>query len=114
VIDEFTRISPPGVNEQTWLDAVHETHSMLVTVTGANLLDIRQMQSLRAELEQALGRAKVRPETAPDELAGVWNAVADRAEFLLQEGSSGRREGHPRPVILPPRPVKRRAVQGEP
>jgi hypothetical protein len=32
--------------------------------------------------------------------------MADRADFVLQEGISGRRKGHPRPALLPPRPVK--------
>ncbi len=106
VIDALAEIAPPGVNGQAWRDAVRETHSMLVSVTGANLLDIRQMQSLRAELDQAVARARAHPETARDELAGVWNDISDRAEFLLQEGSSGRRRSHPRPAILPPRPIK--------
>lgn len=106
VIDALAGIAPPGVNVQSWCNAVLETHSMLVSVTGANLLDLPQMQSLRAELEQSVVRAQAHPETAQDELAGVWNAMSDRAEFLLQEGSSGRRRGHPRPAILPPRPVR--------
>ena len=113
VIDALAGIEPPGVDGQAWRDAVRETHSMLVSVTGANLLDVRQMQSLRAELEQAVARARARPETARDELAGVWNAMSTRAEFLLQEGSSGRRKAHPRPAILPPRPAKRRSPRSD-
>jgi hypothetical protein len=108
VIDGLAEIAPPGVNGQDWRIAVQETHSMLVSVTGANLLDLQQMQLLRVELEQAVARARGRPETARDELARVWNTISDRAEFLLQEGSSGRRKGHPRPAILPPRPVKQK------
>ena len=110
VIDAIAKVAPPGVDGQAWRDAVRETHSMLVSVTGANLLDIEQMQSLRAELEQAVARAETQPETARDELAGVWNAMSERVEFLLEEGSSGRRKAHSRPTILPPRPVKRRGT----
>jgi hypothetical protein len=110
VIDALAETAPPGVNGQTWRDAVRETHNMLVLVTGANLLDIRQMQSLRDELEQVVARARAHPETARDELAGVWNAMSDRAEFLLQEGSSGRRKTQLRPAILPPRPAKRQGA----
>ena len=79
---------------------------MLVSVTGANLLDLRQMEALREELRQITARARDHPEAARDELAGIWNAMSDRAEFVLQEGTSGRKKGHPRPAILPPRPVK--------
>jgi hypothetical protein len=111
VIDEFAGIKPPGVDEQAWGNAVGDTRSMLVSVTGANLLDVRQMQLLRAELEHAVARAKSHPETALDELAGIWNAMSDRAEFVLQEGVSGRRKAHTRPAILPPRPAKKRGSQ---
>ena len=104
----LSTIAPPGVDGQAWRDAVEETHKMLLSVTGANLLDVRQMQALRAELEQAVARARTQPEKARAELAGIWNTMSDRAEFLLQEGSSGRRKAHPRPSILPPRPVKQR------
>jgi hypothetical protein len=79
---------------------------MLVSVLSANLLDLRQMKLLRDELKQTVERARLHPETARDELASVWNAMADRAEFVLQDGTSGRRKGHPRPAILPPRPLK--------
>jgi len=113
VIDELAKVVPPGVDGQAWRDAVWETHSMLVSVTGANLLDIQQMQSLRAELELAVARARAHPETARDELAAVWSAMSDRAEFLLEEGSSGRRRAHPRPTILPPLPVKRRGTNAD-
>ena len=103
VIDHLAGIIPPGVDAGAWQEAVRETHAMLVSVLSANLLDVRQMQELRDELEQTVEPARLHPETARDELAGVWTAMADRAEFVLQEGTSGRRKGHPRPAILPPR-----------
>jgi hypothetical protein len=111
IIDELASIEPPGVDDEAWDNAVKDTHSMLVSVTGANLLEIQQMQLLRAELQQTVARARSHPETAPDELAGIWNAMSDRAEFVLQEGVSGRRKAHTRPAILPPRPAKKRGSQ---
>jgi hypothetical protein len=86
---------------------------MLVTVLSANLLDVQQMQLLHDELEQTVERARLHPETARAELASVWTAMADRAEFVLQAGTSGRRKGHPRPAILPPRQVKKRDARPE-
>jgi hypothetical protein len=80
-------------------------------VTAANLLDLKQMEALREELKQAVDRARNRPETARDELAGIWNAMADRAGFVLQEGTSGRKKGHSRPAILPPRPDRSKSPQ---
>ncbi len=106
VIDPLAEIIPPEVDARTWQDAVRETHSMLVAVLSANLLDVQQMQLLRDELKQTVERAQLHPETARAELASVWTAMADRAEFVLQAGTSGRRKGHPRPAILPPQQVK--------
>ena len=106
VVDPLADIKPSGVDARAWREAVMETHAMLVSVTGANLLDLRQMEALREELRQTVARARDHPEVARDELAGIWNAMSDRAEFVLQEGTSGRKKGHPRPAILPPRPLK--------
>ena len=111
VIDSLAQIVPQGMNAETWRRTVQQTHDMLVTVTSANLLDVEQMRALRDELQRAVARAAAHPETSRDELAGVWNAMADRAEFVLQDGTSGRRKGHPRPAILPPRPSKDTVVR---
>jgi hypothetical protein len=103
-IDALADTPPPGVTAGDWRDAVRETHDLLVTVTGSNLLDRQQMLSLRQELEQTVARAQAHPETARDELAGVWNLVADRAEFVFRDGRSATGMRHVRPRILPPRP----------
>ncbi len=103
-IDPMGEILPPDVSPESWRDAVRQTHAMLQTVTASNLLDIGEMRALRDELDQAVGRARARPETAVAELAGVWNAIADRAEFLLRDSRSRSGDRHPRPALLPPRP----------
>ena len=60
----------------------------------------------RAEADRRAGR--LHPETARDELASVWTAMADRAEFVLQEGTSGRRRAIPDPrSCLPGRSKKK-------
>ena len=104
VIDSIREMVPYGVDAQVWRDAVRETHEMLTAVTGSNLLSLAQMKSLREELEQIVSRVRAHPETAREELAGVWNNMADRAEFVLKDGGSGHRKERPRPAILPPRP----------
>jgi hypothetical protein len=103
VIDALADTPPPGVTARDWREAVRETHDLLVTVTGSNLLDRQQMLSLRQELEQTVARAQAQPETARDELAGVWNLVADRAGFVFRNGRSASGMRHIRPRILPPR-----------
>ncbi len=113
-IDPMAEIVPPGVDSTAWRDAVRRTHDMLLTVTSSNLLGIGEMQTLRAELDQTVSRARAHPETAVAELAGVWNTIADRAEFLLKDTRSQSGDRHPRPKILPPRPTKSRATpQGD-
>jgi hypothetical protein len=107
-IDPLAEIVPPGIDPRSWKDAVAATHSMLVSVTGSNLLDLPQMESLRDELHEVVARSRAHPEYAPRELAWVWDAMSDRADFVLEEGSSGRHKGHSRPEILPPRPVPAR------
>jgi hypothetical protein len=103
MIDSLAEFVPAGLDPQGWRNAVRETHEMLADVTSANLLSLEQMESLRDELLATVHRARAHPETASHELAGVWNAMSDRAEFLLKEGASGRRKPHTRPSILPPR-----------
>jgi len=105
-IDPLAEIAPPAVDSRAWRDALQETHALLVTATSSNLLEIKDMQQLRAELAQAVARARARPETAVGELALIWNTLSDRAEFLLMDSRSASGERHPRPKILPPRPKK--------
>ena len=105
-IEPLRSIMPPGVDRSAWRDAVDQTRAMLITVTGSNLLDVKDMDRLRAELSQHVDRARDHPETALGELAEIWNEVADRGEFLLRDSRSLSGDRHPRPKILPPRPVK--------
>jgi hypothetical protein len=105
-IDPLRSIVPPDVGQLEWRDAIDQTRAMLLTVTGSNLLDIKAMDQLRAELSQHVGRARDHPETALTELAQIWNQVADRGEFLLRDSRSRSGDRHPRPKILPPRPAK--------
>jgi len=105
-IDPLAEIAPPTLDPIAWRDAVHQTHAMLVTVISSNLLDVAEMRRLRAELDQAVARARTHPETALGELAAIWNTLSDRAEFLLKDSRSASGDRHPRPKILPPRPKK--------
>ena len=59
------------------------------------------MKALRAELNQNVERARP-PETAVDELAAVWNSLADRAAFLFRDTRRTDGVRHIRPAILPP------------
>jgi hypothetical protein len=99
-IKPLTEIVPSGVDPGAWHDAVSRTQAMLLTVTAANLLGIDEMRSLRVELDEAVTRAQAKPETAVNELAGVWNTMDERAAFLFQDSRSPSGVRHGRPAIL--------------
>jgi hypothetical protein len=100
-IDPLAAIVPPGVDPITWRDAVSRTHALLVTVTASNLLDVKQMGELRAELDAVVARAREQPDTARAELTALWDALAERAEFLFKDSRSRDGDRHPRPKVLP-------------
>ena len=69
-IDPLEAIVPADVDPDAWRDAVGQTRAMLLTVTSSNLLDFKEMDRLRAELDQFVARARAHPETGRRELAG--------------------------------------------
>jgi hypothetical protein len=99
-VDEFLDIHPTDISPDSWKDAVHRTRAMLLAVTTSNLLSLDDMKLLREELISAVAFARAHPESAVTELAKIWNAMSDRAEFLLRD----RAHPHLRPEILPERP----------
>jgi hypothetical protein len=102
-VDRLRSIVPPDVDPALWRRAVDQTGSMLITVTGSNLLDVKDMDKLRFELDEHVGRATDRPETAVRELADLWDEIADRGEFLFNDSRSVSGIRHPRPIVLPPK-----------
>ena len=98
-VDPLAAIVPPELSPDAWRGAVAETHAMLVDLTASNLLSLDQMKALRAEIAARV--ARTRPETARDELTGLWNDLEDRSVPALLDR-------HPRPKFLPPRTAKRR------
>jgi hypothetical protein len=100
-IDRLRAITPTNVDPVQWRKAVDQTGSMLITVTGSNLLDVKDMDKLRVELDQHVARATDRLDTAVQELALIWDKIADRGEFLFTDSRSLSGVRHPRPNILP-------------
>ncbi len=76
-IDPLAGVVPPEVSKTEWRRTVAEAHSMLVTLTASNLLDLSDMRALRADLAQRVDRA--RPQTARADLAALWDELARRA-----------------------------------
>jgi hypothetical protein len=106
VVDALKEVEPPGVDPTAWRDAVDKTRAMLTTVVGSNLLGVGDMDKLRLELHHRVAGVKSQPETALTELAGIWDEMADRAEFLFQDSRAPTQDRHVRPKVLPPRPAR--------
>ncbi len=96
-IDPLADVVPTHVDPLAWRQAVEDTHAMLVTLTGSNLLGLAGMEKLREEITARVTRA--RPETALRELGELWDTLSDRAEPIIAPR-------HTRPKLLPPRPIK--------
>jgi hypothetical protein len=62
---------------------------MLVTVTRSNVLDMEDLRDLRDELHAAAARARAEPARAVAELAGIWDRMSERGEFLLRDTRTG-------------------------
>jgi hypothetical protein len=109
-VDPLKQVTPPDVEPAAWRDAVDKTRAMLKTLVASNLLDLKDMDKLRVELDQFVARVEAHPEAAKTELAAIWNEMADRAEFLFQDSRSPTHDRHVRPKILPDRPAKATAT----
>jgi hypothetical protein len=102
-IEPLAAMMPQGVDPLKWRDAVEQTRAMLLTVVASNLLDVRDMDRLRTDLDRHVASARDHPETALRELAEIWNEMAERSDFLLKNSRPDGGDRHPRPAILPPR-----------
>lgn len=91
-VDPLGRIVPDDIKPTEWQAAVRETHDMIVTLTGSNVLTLDDMKNLKSELTAHTARA--RPETARAELAAIWNDLRQRAGPIVNVNR------HPLPKIL--------------
>lgn len=89
-IDSLSRIIPPDVDPIKWRQAVRETHDMIVTLTGSNVLTLDGMKDLENELTTRVAHAS--PETARTELTAIWDDLHHRAGPIVNR--------HLRPEIL--------------
>lgn len=71
VLDPLAERLPSGVSPQEWAEALDATRAMLAEVVGTGQLDRPSLIKLRTELEARVRRST--PDTAPAELAGLWD-----------------------------------------
>jgi hypothetical protein len=74
-MDPLAEFLPPGMDPAAWRNAVSQTRALLLKAANSNLLTVRQLKRLRAQLDEAVARARAHPETAPDELTALRSSV---------------------------------------
>lgn len=80
-VDRLADLKPPGVDRETWTQAVSDSHAMLVVVTGSGILDRSAMTQLRDELRAQY--AKTTAESAVNDLSELWDDMQARAGPIL-------------------------------
>ena len=94
-IDPLALITPHGVEAGDWRNVVEQTHRLLVTLTGSNVLDRPQMEALRDEIKSMVATAQ--PETTVKLLSNFWNEQKRKSGPILDR--------HPTPKLLTPTPI---------
>ncbi|QDV37354.1 hypothetical protein [Tautonia plasticadhaerens] len=92
VVGSLSAITPPGIPEQEWEDAVRRSEAMLDEVVGTGRLDPQRMESLRSDLTSRVAEARRSPRVAPTILGRIWDDMA-RLKRLRDETE--------RPTVLP-------------
>ncbi len=94
----LTRKPPQGVPAQRWTNIVEAMRAVLEGVTGSGLLDLKDMQALRRDVQLRVDAA--RPETSAEALALLWRDLERRAGPTLVQhpilglsSSGGRLDG---------------------
>ena len=80
-VDPLKKTVPAGVTPLEWGSMVEQVHAVLVDLTASGSLDLAQMRALRREIQERINGA--RPETAPEALSSLWNALEDQAGPIL-------------------------------
>jgi hypothetical protein len=101
-LDPLGDMTPPGVDVAAWRDAVARTRALVLEVTSSRLISTMRMKDLRGDLDRAVVRAREHPESAVQELAGVWHSLHRLCQTLYLDRKAAS-DGHVRPEIFPPR-----------
>ena len=80
-IDPLIKKVPGAVTPEEWAQIVGQVHELLVELTAAGALDVKQMRALRNEIQERING--VRPETSAEALAGLWSSLEDQAGPIL-------------------------------
>ena len=103
-IDPMERLHPPGIDPRAWIQAVADTHTMLIGLTSSGLLDLEVMTSLRDDVRSRVARST--PDTALSELAGLWEDLEVRAGPVISSDVApvNPNSRHAQRISRPPRP----------
>jgi hypothetical protein len=100
LVDPLKSLHPPGIDYLQWVDAVEDTHVMLVRLTASGLFDQQSMLQLQDEIQQRVAGAT--SDTAQSTLARLWDDLEHKAGPVLLRKT--QKAGHPtvRPEMLGP------------
>lgn len=115
-IEPFAKVMPEGVEPRLWQQAVDDTHTMLIGLTSAGVMDKPTMVSLRDDIR---GRtARLTSSNALAELGKIWDDMETRAGPVISSivtpvnpnSRHAKRIPRPaRPAILPVKPEEKQA-----
>jgi hypothetical protein len=80
-VDPLSQVIPPNVDPATWAETIAETHAMLDRLAGSGVLDMDQIQTIRADLNQRVAHA--RPDTAIRDLVEIWSGLDAKARPIV-------------------------------
>ncbi len=100
LVDPLKSLHPPGIDYLQWVDAVEDTHIMLVRLTASGLFDRQAMTQLHDEVLYRIAGAT--SDTAQSTLAKLWDDLEHKAGPVLLRKT--QRSDHPtiRPELLGP------------
>lgn len=108
LVDPLALMEPEGVDSRLWKQAIEDTHTMLIGLTSAGVLDQEAMTALREDIKIRVKQAT--PTTALATLAKLWDDLEERAGPVISSDVTpvdpNSRHAHrvarpARPVVLP-------------
>lgn len=100
LVEPLKRLHPPEMDYGQWVDAVDDTHLMLVRLTASGLFDRQGIVQLHDEVQRRV--AGTTSDTAQSSLATLWDDLEHKAGPVLFR--QNQRSPHPllRPKLLGP------------
>lgn len=100
LVDRLKSLHPPGIDYLQWVDAVEDTHLMLVRLTASGLFDRQAMLVLHDDIQRRVDGAT--SDTGQATLAKLWDDMEHKAGPILLRKTQRSAEAPHRPELLGP------------